>query len=96
MRRGKILAFLSGLFVTLIWRLAFWMMSLPAWITLILHFTVGLPLFWFWATHAAWLLSGLFWYLTVLFARRCGDAKEEEKENKNPYSVGNDYFKNEK
>ena len=92
MRRGSIGSFLSGLFLTLIWRLSFWMMSLPAWITLILHFTIDLPLFWFWATLAVWLLSGIFWYLTVLFARRCAADQDEEKENKNPYSAGKDYF----
>ena len=94
MQRGRIGSFLAGLFFTVIWRLSFWMLSLPAWITLILHFVCGLSLVWFWVTLAVWLLSGILQYLMILFARRCAAEKEEEKENKNPYSAGNDYFEN--
>ena len=94
MRHGKIGYFLSGLFLTLIWRLSFWMLSLPAWVTLILHFVIGLPIVWFWITLAVWLVSGILQYLMILFARRCAAEKDVEKENKNPYSAGNDYFQN--
>ena len=87
MRQGRIGSFLAGLFLTVIWRVSYWMLSLPAWITLILHFALGLSIVWFWVTLAAWLISGILQYLMVLFARRCAATKDEKRENKNPYSV---------
>jgi hypothetical protein len=62
------------------------------WLTLILHFTVGLPIFWFWLTLIAWLLAGVIRYLTICFARWGSDtAPNPPKENKNPYSAKNKY-----
>lgn len=81
--------FLYGAFIFLFMRVSSWMCSLPAWITLILHFTVGLPIFWFWLTLLAWLAAGMLRYLIIVFARWSADSPEPEKENKNPYSVGN-------
>ena len=94
MQAGKIKSFFAGLFLSMFWRLSSWMMSLPAWLTLILHFSAGLDLFWFWLTLLIWLISGVLQYITVLFARSCAARKEEEKPNRNPYSQGKDYFKN--
>lgn len=91
---GKFASFLSGLFFTLFWHVSSWLCSLPAWITLLLHFAVGLPLYWFWLTLGAWLLVGLMRYLLLLFSR--WGAREPEnlppKENKNPYSATGDFL----
>ena len=73
----------------LFFRISSWLCSIPMWATLILHFTVGLPIFWFWLTLAAWILAGLLRYLLIRFARWGGDSPEPERPNKNPYSVGN-------
>ena len=37
--------FLMGLFYFLFFRISSWMCSVPMWATLILHFTVGLPIY---------------------------------------------------
>ena len=74
----------------LLFRVTYWLCSVPAWITLILHFTVGLPLWWFWATLGVWIVGGIFWYLIVLAARKCAASPAPVQENKNPYSKSND------
>ena len=76
-----------GFLFFLFWRVSSWLCSVPMWLTLILHFTVGLPIVWFWATLAVWLLAGLIRYLLILFGRWGGSMPDPVKENKNPYSV---------
>lgn len=79
---------LLGLLFFLFFRIWSWVCSLPMWLTLILHVTIDLPLYWFWATLGAWLLLGVLHYLLVRFARWGAAASETTpKENKNPYSV---------
>jgi hypothetical protein len=56
------------------------------WLTLILHFVIGLSWKWFFATLIVWLLAGFIRYLLIVFARWGGNSEMPEKENKNPYS----------
>ena len=77
---------LFGLLFFLFLRVESWLCSLPAWITLILHFTSSLSIWWFWATLGIWILSGVLRYLLVLFARWGASDEPVKKENKNPYS----------
>lgn len=82
----KITDFLFGLAISLFFRLSSWLCSVPMWLTLILHFVTGLPLYWFWATLAVWLLVGIIRYCVIVFARWGANSPEMPKENKNPYS----------
>lgn len=80
----------------LFFRISSWLCSIPMWVTLILHFTLGLSIWWFWGTLAAWLAAGLLRYALIRFGR--WGAKESRqapaKPNRNPYSAGNeDIFK---
>lgn len=76
----------------LFFRLSSWMCSIPAWATLILHFTVGLSIKWFWLTLAVWLLAGMLRWLMFDLGRWGAreTANEPPKENKNPYSYKSD------
>ena len=94
MKDSKIFDFLYGLFFMLFWRISSWICSLPMWITLLLHFLTGLPLYWFWTTLVAWLLVGIIRYMLIIFARWGSNDKDEYKTNKNPYSrSNNDMYK---
>ncbi len=85
--KGKrTLSAVLGLLLFLFWRIDSWICSLPAWITLILHFTAGLSIWWFWGTLGVWILSGFLRYLIVLFARWGSSGEPAMRENKNPYS----------
>lgn len=79
---------LSSFCFFVIFRISFWLCSLPAWLTLILHFTIGLSLWWFWATLLVWILAGVLRYALVRFGRWGAEqsARQAPKENKNPYS----------
>lgn len=68
-------------------RVETWLCSLPMWITLILHFTIGLPIIWFWLTLIVWILVGVVRFLILLFARWGKNSPQTERENKNPYSI---------
>lgn len=67
--------------------------SIPAWILLILHFWIGLPLKWFLIALGLWIVGLIIWmYVVGAFygwAAKCGQTKDPVKENKNPYSVKN-------
>lgn len=82
----KIGGFLAGLLFFLLWNVSSWLCSLPALATLVLHFVIGLPLYWFWLTLGLWLLAGLVRYLLVRFARWGAQSPASVHENKNPYS----------
>ena len=60
---------LYSLFFFLFFRISSWLCSIPMWVTLILHFAVGLSIWWFWGTLAAWLLAGLIRYALIRFGR---------------------------
>ena len=84
--------FLMGLFYFLFFRIISWMCSVPMWATLILHFTVGLPIYWFWLTLVVWLLAGVVRFLLISFARWGGSYETPHRENKNTYSASNSDF----
>ena len=77
---GFFLCMLINLLLNLEW-------SVPAWILLVLHFWLGISIWWF--------IGGLFfWFLAIMvkmwivgWAVRCGSEKDPPKENKNPYSI---------
>ena len=81
------LGIIFGILFFLFWRIDSWLCSVPMWLTLILHFTVGLPIVWFWATLAVWILVGVIRYLLIMFARWGSNQPEPEKKNMNPYSL---------
>lgn len=90
--KGKVGEFLFGWIFFFMFRISSWLCSVPMWLTLILHFTMGLPIFWFWLTLIVWILAGLLRYLMIRFARWGSDtAPNPPKENKNPYSAKNRY-----
>lgn len=60
--------------------------SIPAWVLLILHFWVGLPLICFWIAFAAWIIIMLSWMSIIGWASDCSSQPDPPKENKNPYS----------
>ena len=78
--------FIFGMFITLFFRVTSWLCSVPMWVTLILHFIIGLSIKWFWATLVIWLIAGILRYCMIVFGRWGAAAPEPKKENKNPYS----------
>lgn len=84
--RHDVSGFFFGLFFFLMFRISSWLCSVPMWLTLILHFVIELPIWWFWATLGAWLLFGVIRYLLIIFARWGGNSEVNYPENKNPYS----------
>ena len=80
------LCLLFNLLLTLEW-------SIPAWILLALHYWLGLSIRWFWGGLAFWVLSILADMWLVGWAAKCGEQKDLQKENKNPYSVRRDQDK---
>lgn len=89
MKNQKFSDILFGFFLCLFFRVSSWLCSVPMWLTLILHFVIGLSFKWFWATLAVWILAGFIRYALILFGRWGASSPQPEKENKNPYSVGN-------
>ncbi len=77
----------GGFFLCLLWHalLHSWG-TIPAWALLALHFTVGLPIVWFWVALGAWALAILLRTLLVIFARYGAAHRIPVPENKNPYS----------
>ena len=61
--------------------------TIPAWILLILHFCIGISIFWFWLALALWIIYLLVWMKIIGWAGRCS-TPDPPKENKNPYSAG--------
>ena len=87
-KSDSVLSVFLSLFIFLFFRVSSWLCSIPMWATLILHFTIGLNIWWFWATLFAWLLAGVIRFALINFGRWGANetAKQLEKENKNPYS----------
>ncbi|MBQ7060228.1 MAG: hypothetical protein IJM85_00445 [Clostridia bacterium] len=85
-RGSKLRDFLFGLFFFFLLRVDMLLFSVPVWALLILHFTAGLHIRWFWIALGIYFLSGLLRYLLILFGRWGGSSEEPKKENKNPYS----------
>ena len=61
--------------------------SIPAWILLALHIWLEISVWWFAGGLALWVLRVLLGMWFMRWATRCGNIKEQPKENKNPYSV---------
>ena len=89
-KRISVGSFFYGLFFCIFFRISSWLCSVPMWLTLILHFVIGLSLKWFFATLIVWLLAGFIRYLVILFARWGSDNASKTPENKNPYSKHNE------
>lgn len=72
----------------LFWSLFGFMLFLPAWILLILHFTVGISIWWFWGALGVWIVIRILRMLLIRFARWGAGVEEDvdKSENKNPYS----------
>ena len=90
--RGMIGSVCKGFFFFLFFRIGYLLLSLPAWALLILHFTVGISIWWFAGYIILWFVVALLRYLLIVFARQCvKDEKETlaRQENKNPYSHKN-------
>lgn len=72
--------------------LLFWHMVLyaawtvPAWILLVLHYTVGLAIVWFWLALGIWAAALLLRSLLVVWTRYCVRHRMPVPANKNPYS----------
>jgi hypothetical protein len=78
----------GGFFLCLLWHaILYFLWTIPAWIFLVLHFTIGLPMTWFWVALAAWGAAILLRTLLVIFARYGSAHRIPVPENKNPYSV---------
>lgn len=78
----------GGFFLCVLWNaILYFLWTIPAWILLVLHFTIGLPLVWFWAALGAWVLVIVLRTLLVMFARYGSAHRIPVPENKNPYSV---------
>ncbi len=76
----------GNFFLALILNLVFNMeWVIPAVILLILHFTIGLPLYWFWIALGLWVGGTLVVTLLLGWAGKCSRSPEP-RENKNPYS----------
>lgn len=80
--------FFSGLVFFFFMRLDSLFFSLPIWLLLVLHFTIKLPLKWFFLAVGIFFLVGFIRYLVLLFARWGASYEDAPKENKNPYSNG--------
>lgn len=66
---------------------------IPAAILFALHFLLGISVWWAVAMLALWILGILVWMLIMKWASRCGNMRDPEKPNKNPYSVGNEKYR---
>ena len=62
---------------------------IPAAVFLVLHFLFDWPIRWSALAAALWVAWLILWMLFVGFAGRCSRIPDPPKENKNPYSVGN-------
>ena len=61
---------------------------IPAAVLLVLHFVFGWSLRWAAGALGVWLLWLVIWSCVIGWAGRCGSAPDPKKENKNPYSAG--------
>lgn len=63
-------------------------LTVPGWILLILHFVLGISLWWFAGYMGAFLLYMLLWMLFLRLFDRIGASAPDPPpiENKNPYS----------
>ncbi|MGN0114104.1 MAG: hypothetical protein ACI396_02130 [Acutalibacteraceae bacterium] len=62
---------------------------IPAAILLVLHFWLGLSIWWAVLAVGLWIIGIIIWMKIIGWAGKCGSTPDMPKENKNPYSVGN-------
>lgn len=62
---------------------------IPAAVLLVLHFVLGWSFWWAVAAFGAWLVWLIFWMKFIDWAGQCGNTPDPPKQNKNPYSAGN-------
>lgn len=67
--------------------------TIPAWILLALHFWLGWSIWWFVLAIGLWVGHILLWMLLMGGVSKCANTPDPPKENKNPYSVGNQHHK---
>ncbi len=80
----------GGFFVCLLLNLLLnFSWTIPAWILLLLHFWKGWSLWFFVGGLVLWLGLGLLVTSLMNWASRCS-TPTEQRENKNPYSIGNE------
>lgn len=77
----------GGFFLCMLWYAMIYLPgSIPAWVVLVLHYTIGINIAWFWVALGIWLFAVLLRVLLVIFARYGGQHRILSPENKNPYS----------
>lgn len=62
---------------------------IPAAVLLALHFILGWSVWWAVLAAALWIVWLILWMSFIGWASRCGSTLDRPKDNKNPYSVGN-------
>lgn len=68
--------------------------TIPAWVLLVLHFVLSLPLWAFWVALALWPVAALVRTAFLVWVAGC-EPPRPKQENKNPYSPKNeDVFPN--
>lgn len=65
---------------------------IPAAILLGLHYWLDISVWWAVAALALWIVGIMTWMLIMGWASRCGNEQDAPRENKNPYSVGNEGY----
>ncbi len=63
--------------------------AIPGVILLVLHFVLGISVWFSIGAFALWIAVILFWMFIMGWAARCGSTPDPVKENKNPYSAKN-------
>ncbi len=79
------LVLLFNMFINIEW-------TIPAWILLAMHFIFDWRILWFWIALGVWLLDILIWMSILGWASECS-TPTPYRENKNPYSHTNDFYK---
>ena len=67
-----------------------WYWSIPAWVLLVLHFTLGISIWWFVAALLLWIVGVRLFMRLVGWLTYMGNKKEAENKNVNPYSKNNE------
>ena len=77
----------GGFFLCLLLHAALYILwTIPAWVALALHFTLGISMAWFWIALGVWAFAVLLRTVLVMFARFGFAHRIPVPENKNPYS----------
>ncbi len=78
-------SFVISLVLNLLWNYEFLIVAI---VVLVLHFTINAPMWLFWLSLLIWVLPALLMTLFLFFLSGLDSGKVDVKENKNPYSVG--------